>query len=67
MDKTIYCIWNDTELIYREGHDPAHVILTTAHWSELQNISRTGVKKFKPTQKGQAKAFAQAQRTRLAS
>jgi len=46
---TIYCMWNDTT---------GKVILKQTTWDKVKDISRTGVKKFKPTQGKLAAKFA---------
>lgn len=50
---TIYCMWNDTTRI---------VILKQTTWDKVNDISRTGVKKFKPTQEKLAQAFARTKK-----
>lgn len=62
----IYCIWNNNDLINRQGHKASKVILVQTKWDNVKHLPRTSVKKFKPTQIDSAKAFAAERRDIIA-
>lgn len=60
MNKSLYCVWNNDELIHIEDQQPAKVILIWTVWEKIQVTRRTGVVKFLPNHEEEAKAFASA-------